>query len=173
MRTNDVKHTEKLLHPDQWHSQRIAAQVRSFRLRLFSQSFGNPRINSDCVPLYLAHQLLLGNGTWHSRQPSSPLAVHRGSDTVGFGGDAEDDLIFLDCQDGQTEVVLDHELFAHQQRMVLHGYPPCGLGELLPDLSQTVVSLDSVTFSPQTLPSYLWNGYTQVGKLQISAGGRG
>jgi hypothetical protein len=35
------------------------------------------------------------------------------------------------------------------------------------------VSLDSVTFSPPTLPSYVWNGYNQVGKLQNSAGQRG
>jgi hypothetical protein len=35
------------------------------------------------------------------------------------------------------------------------------------DLSQMVVSLDSVTFSPPPLPGYLWKGYHQVGKLQL------
>jgi hypothetical protein len=39
---------------------------------------------------------------------------------------------------------------------------------LLADLSQMVVTLDSITFSPPTLPDYIWSGYTQVGKLQLS-----
>jgi hypothetical protein len=43
-----------------------------------------------------------------------------------------------------------------------------GFGPAQADLSQMVVSLDSVTSSPPTLPSYLWKGSNQVGKLQLS-----
>ncbi len=62
----------------------------------------------------------------HSRPPGSPVAGRRASHAVGFGGDAEHDLVSLDRQDGQADVALDNEFVAHPQRMALHGGPPCG-----------------------------------------------
>jgi hypothetical protein len=65
-----------------------------------------------------------------SCEPFSPLAGYRASHTVGFGGDTKENLVLIDRKDGHTDVTLDYDFFAHPQRMVLHGCPPCGLDEL-------------------------------------------
>jgi hypothetical protein len=50
--------------------------------------------------------------------------------TVGFGGDTKENLVLIDRKNGQMDVTLDYEFFAHLQRVVLHGCPPCGQDEL-------------------------------------------
>jgi hypothetical protein len=60
----------------------------------------------------------------------SPLAGYRASHTVGFGGDAKENVVLIDRKDGHPDVTLDYEYFAHMQRVILHGCPPCGPDEL-------------------------------------------
>jgi hypothetical protein len=57
-------------------------------------------------------------------------ADHRVFHTVGFRADPEENLVFINRKDGQSDVALDYEFFAYTQLMVLHGNPPCGPDEL-------------------------------------------
>jgi hypothetical protein len=58
------------------------------------------------------------------------MTGYRVSRIVGFGGDTKENLVFINRKDGHTDVALDYEFFAHTQRMVLHGCPPCGPDDL-------------------------------------------
>jgi hypothetical protein len=81
---------------------------------------------SGSLPLPPGHQSSLAGGVGVTISPGPPLApdLRRAFDGDRSGcGDSEDNLVFLDRQDGQADAAGKHECFANPERMIVHGCP--------------------------------------------------
>src|SRR4051812_1491748 len=67
----------------------------------------------------------------HDRQAGAPLAGLRASPVAGSGGgDAEENFVGLNRQEGKADAALDHEFIADPKRILLHGCASVRLGRV-------------------------------------------